>query len=297
MPYVAPSETDAGEAKAKRQFRANSGLRSQKYSGPILGIILLRFAEVREALQRAKLENAFAKGENGNLPRRGSRVEEPAEARFDLLHRPEAEKTGAKVNAATLDFEKHNPQLAGVLPETYNLITSTLLKKLLKKVSENPGSLDYDAFGRICKHFLGGFATIKGQGGGDFYTPSSNARLLTEVIERYHGCILDPACASGGVFVESARFVSKQKKNPADELNTHGAGNFDKAGCHGRLQASAINSPSKGAKVNLSTKPPAVMILPPLGDDHQKRRTCGAKQNCWKAVVGGIIPAYRPSRS
>ena len=90
--------------------------------------------------------------------RRGPRVDEPAayhaegilylpaEARFDhLLNLPEAENIGAKVNAAMRDIEKNNPQLAGVLPKTYNLFTSTLLKELLKKVSEIPTSLDYDA--------------------------------------------------------------------------------------------------------------------------------------------------------
>ena len=67
----------------------------------------------------------------------------PAEARFDyLLNRPEAENIGAKVNAAMRDIEKHNPQLAGVLPKTYNLFTSTLLKELLKKVSEIPATVD-----------------------------------------------------------------------------------------------------------------------------------------------------------
>ena len=92
----------------------------------------------------------------------------PAEARFDyLLNRPEAENIGAKVNAAMRDIEKHNPQLAGVLPKTYNLFTSTLLKELLKKVSEIPASLDYDAFGRIYEYFLGEFAMSEGQGGGE----------------------------------------------------------------------------------------------------------------------------------
>jgi type I restriction enzyme M protein len=176
------------------QFRANSGLKSQEYSAPVLGLIFLRFAEVRFAAQRAKPEKASASA------RRGSRVDEPAayhaegilylpaEARFDyLLNRPEAENIGAKVNAAMRDIEKHNPQLAGVLPKTYNLFTSTLLKELLKKVSEIPASLDYDAFGRIYEYSLGEFAMSEGQGGGEFYTPSSIVRLLTEVIEPYHG--------------------------------------------------------------------------------------------------------------
>src|SRR3990172_3259021 len=225
MHWIAPAEKDTATATLEKrlwdsadQFRANSGLKSQEYSAPVLGLIFLRFAEVRFAAQRAKLEKA------GASSRRGSRVDEPAayhaegnlylptEARFDyLLNRPEAEDIGAKVNAAMRDIEKHNPQLAGVLPKTYNLFTSTLLKELLKKVSEIPASLDYDAFGRIYEYFLGEFAMSEGQGGGEFYTPSSIVRLLTEVIEPYHGRILDPACGSGGMFVSSARFVSEHK--------------------------------------------------------------------------------------
>ena len=100
---------------------------------------------------------------------------------------------GAKVNAAMREIEKHNPQLAGVLPKTFNLFTGTLLKELLKKISEIPATLDFDAFGRIYEYFLGEFAMSEGQGGGEFYTPSSIVRLLTEVIEPYHGRILDLA--------------------------------------------------------------------------------------------------------
>jgi type I restriction enzyme M protein len=244
MQWIAPSEKDTGTNTLEKrlwdaadQLRANSGLKAQEYSGPILGLIFLRFAEVRFTAQRAKLEKA------GASSRRGARVDEPgayhaegilylpAEARFDyLLNRPEAENIGAKVNAAMRDIEKHNPQLAGVLPKTYNLFTSTLLKELLKKVSEIPASMDYDAFGRIYEYFLGEFAMSEGQGGGEFYTPSSIVRLLTEVIEPYHGRILDPACGSGGMFVQSARFVAEHKKNPAAELSIHGIEKTDETG-------------------------------------------------------------------
>ncbi len=209
MHWIAPSEKDHYNAALEKrlwsaadQFRANSGLKAQEYSAPVLGLIFLRFAEVRFAAQRAKLEKSDAKSGSGHSPRRGSRVDEPAayhaesilylpaEARFDyLLNRPESENIGAKVNAAMRDIEKHNPQFPGVLSKTYNLFTSTLLKELLKKVSEIPASLDYDAFGRIYEYFLGEFAMSEGQGGGEFYTPSSIVRLLTEVIEPYHGRI------------------------------------------------------------------------------------------------------------
>src|ERR1700735_4439703 len=127
MQWIAPSEKDtANETLEKRlwaaadQFRANSGLKSQEYSAPVLGLIFLRFAEVRFSAQRAKLETAAASS------RRGSRLEEPAayhaegilylpaEARFDfLLNLPEAENIGAKINSAMRDIEKQNTQLAG----------------------------------------------------------------------------------------------------------------------------------------------------------------------------------------
>ena len=113
------------------------------------------------------------------------------------------------------DIEKHNPQLAGVLPKTYNIFTSTLLKELLKKVSEIPATVDYDAFGRIYEYFLGEFARTEGQKGGEFYTPASIVRLIVEILEPYHGRVLDPACGSGGMFVSSARFVSEHKRQAA----------------------------------------------------------------------------------
>src|ERR1019366_5084334 len=242
MHWIAPSEKNADNAALEKrlwdaadQLRANSELKSQEYSAPVLGLIFLRFAEVRFTAQRAALENAAANGGMGNLPRRGSWLDEPAayhaegilylpaEARFDyLLNRPEAENIGAKVNAAMRDIEKQNPQLAGVLPKTYNIFGSTLLKELLKKISEIPVSSDYDTFGRVYEYFLGEFAMAEGQGGGEFYTSSSIVRLLTEIIEPFHGRILDPAFGSGAMFVQSARFVSEHQKSPVKELAVYG---------------------------------------------------------------------------
>jgi len=244
MQWVAPSEKDTGtDTLEKRlwdaadQFRANSSLSAAQYSQPVLGLIFLRFAEVRFAAQHAKLEKTSASS------RRGSRIDDPsayhadgilflpANSRFEyLLSLPEAADIGAKVNDAMREIEKNNPQLNGVLPKTYNIFTSSLLKGLLKKVSEIPASLDYDAFGRIYEYFLGEFAMSEGQGGGEFYTPSSIVKLLAEVIEPYHGRILDPACGSGGMFVQSARFVSEHKKNPSSELSVFGVEKTDETG-------------------------------------------------------------------
>lgn len=267
MLWIAPSEKDAvANSLEKRlwdaadQFRANSGLKAQEYSGPILGLIFLRFAEVRFVLLRNKLEA------EGASARRGSRIDVPEayhaestlylskEARFDqLLTLPEASDIGGAVNTAMREIEKHNPKLAGVLPKTYNLFTSTLLKELLKKVSEIPATLDYDAFGRIYEYFLGAFAMSEGQGGGEFYTPSCIVRLLTEVIEPFHGRILDPACGSGGMFVQSARFVAEHQKNPAAELSICGVEKTDETGrlCRLNLAVHGLEGQiSHGGNVN-----------------------------------------------
>lgn len=257
MHWIAPSEKDTATGtlekrlwEAADQLRANSGLKAQEYSAPVLGLIFLRFAEVRFAAQHAKLEEASTSS------RRGSRVEDPAAyhaegvlylapgARFDtLLSFPEGGRTvknaagedehqgiGQAVNEAMRLIEASNTQLAGVLPKTYQIFDATLLKELLKKVSEIPATVDYDAFGRIYEYFLGEFARTEGQKGGEFYTPSCIVRLLTEIIEPYHGRILDPACGSGGMFVSSARFVAEHKHNPSEELSIHGVEKTDETG-------------------------------------------------------------------
>ena len=249
MQWIAPSEKDAAAASLEKrlwdaadQFRANSGLKAQEYSGPILGLIFLRFAEVRFAVRRAQLDNAAASS------RRGNRVDDPdayhaenvlylaPEARFDyLLNLPEVADIGGQVNDAMRAVERHNPQLAGVLPKTFNLFTGTLLKELLKRMSEIPATLDFDAFGRIYEYFLGEFAMSEGQGGGEFYTPASIVRLLVQVIEPYRGRILDPACGSGGMFVQSARFVSEHHKVPGAELAIYGVEKTDETGRLARL--------------------------------------------------------------
>ena len=216
--------------EASDQLRANSGLTSAQYSTPVLGLIFLRFAEARFAKRRTQLEKATTSSRRGP-----SRIDDPGayhaegviyltpNARYDhLLNLPEGTNVGQRINDAMAEIEKHNPQLAGVLPRTYQIFNSTLLKELLKKVSEIPDSLEYDAFGRIYEYFLGEFARTEGQKGGEFFTPSGIVRLIVQILEPYHGRVLDPACGSGGMFVQSARFVHEHRKNPAAELSLHG---------------------------------------------------------------------------
>ena len=275
MHWIAASERDTATNTLEQrlwaaadQFRANSGLTAAQYSAPVLGLIFLRFAEARFTARRAELLPSPSGGGagGGGASRRTSRADDPAAyhaegvmylpeaARFaHLLNLPEGANIGQAINDAMADIEKHNPQLAGVLPRSFQLFTSTLLKELLKKISEIPVSLDYDAFGRIYEYFLGEFARTEGQKGGEFYTPSSIVRLLVEVIEPFHGRILDPACGSGGMFVSSARFVSEHKRklplppgegwgggktfsaNPADELFICGVEKTDDTGRLARM--------------------------------------------------------------
>jgi len=250
MQWIAPSEKDQANNTLEKklwdaadQFRANSGLTASQYSAPVLGMIFLRFAETRFEQRRTELEAAGASSR-----RSGSRVDDPGAyhaesvmylpetARFaHLLAMPEGGNIGQAINDAMGEVEKFNPQLAGVLPRSYQLFESTLLKDILKKISEIPVSLEYDAFGRIYEYFLGAFARTEGQKGGEFYTPSSIVRLLVEVIEPFHGKVLDPACGSGGMFVQSARFVSEHHKSAADELSIHGVEKTDETGRLARM--------------------------------------------------------------
>jgi type I restriction enzyme M protein len=245
MQWIAPSQKDTDNQvlekrlwEAADQLRANSGLTAAQYSTPVLGLIFLRFAEARFAKRRAELEKTKTSARRGP-----SRIDDPdayysagviyltPNARYEsLLGLPEGRNIGRAINEAMSDIEKHNTQLGGVLPRTYQIFNSTLLKELLKKVSEIPDNLDYDAFGRIYEYFLGEFARTEGQKGGEFFTPSSIVRLIVQILEPYHGRVLDPACGSGGMFVQSAHFVAEHKKNPSSELSIHGVEKTDETG-------------------------------------------------------------------
>ena len=239
--WIAPTERDTERETLEKklwdaadEMRANSGLKASEYSNPVLGLLFLRFAEVRYAAKRKELEA------QGASSRRGNRADEPAAyhaqgiiflapaARYDhLLGYPEGGRDGVSlaqaVNEAMRAIERDNPQLAGVLPKTYERFSDpAALKSLLKTISTIPASLEFDAFGRIYEYFLGEFARSEGQKGGEFFTPLPIVRLLVEVLEPFHGRILDPACGSGGMFVQSARFVSEHRKNPSSELSVFG---------------------------------------------------------------------------
>ncbi len=319
MHWIAPSEKDTASTTLEKrlwdaadQFRANSGLKAQEYSGPVLGLIFLRFAEARFAAQRAELEKA------GASSRRGSRVDDPAayhaEGILYLAARgplrlppatcPRPRTSAPSVNEAMRDIEKHNPQLAGVLPKTYKIFTSTLLKELLKKVSEIPATIDYDAFGRIYEYFLGEFARTEGQKGGEFYTPAASSACWSKCIEPFHGRILDPACGSGGMFVQSARFVAEHQKNPAAELAIFGVEKIDETGrlCRMNLAVHGLEGrhPPRRQDQQLLRRPAQasgqLRLRPRQSAVQRQRRGQGTARRTWSAPAGAFPSACRKHR-
>jgi type I restriction enzyme M protein len=119
-------------------------------------------------------------------------------------------------------IEEENANLKDVLPKTYTQFENDVLWTLLKSFSSIPMDVEGDLFGKIYEYFLGNFAMKEGQKGGEFFTPISIVKLIVEIIEPYHGKILDPASGSGGMFVQSAKFISEHKKNPSEELSIYG---------------------------------------------------------------------------
>jgi len=148
-----------------------------------------------------------------------------------LMSLSEAENIGKTINEAMKSIEAENRDLAGVLPQDYTGLSkkadenSRILITLLKNFNQIPDDIEGDAFGEIYEYFLGNFARAEGSKGGEFFTPQSIVKLLVEVIEPYHGRIFDPACGSGGMFVQSARFVAEHANGTSqvmDEVAIYG---------------------------------------------------------------------------
>ena len=119
-------------------------------------------------------------------------------------------------------IEEENPALKGVLPRTYQSLTNDTLVSLLRSVNAILGDIEGDAFGKVYEYFLGKFAMAEGAKGGEYFTPTSIVRLIVEIIEPFNGKILDPACGSGGMFVQSARFVDEHRNGKTGRLSIYG---------------------------------------------------------------------------
>jgi type I restriction enzyme M protein len=209
--------------EAADELRANSKLKSSEYSVPVLGLIFLRYADQKFAEAEKKLiavGSGRRKIGKTDYQARGV-LFIPEKARFaTLLNLPEGADIGKAINEAMKSIEAENEDLKDVLPKTYNALEKGLLVSLLKNFSAIPIT-EGDAFGKIYEYFLGKFAMAEGQKGGEFFTPISIVKLIVEIIEPFHGRIFDPACGSGGMFVQSAAFVAHHKKN-VDEISIYG---------------------------------------------------------------------------
>lgn len=213
--------------EAADQLRANSELSSQEYSIPVLGLIFLRYAdhkftEIEKELKKQQSSSSRRKIGKADYQAKGV-MYLPDEARYSfLLNLPEGRNIGKAVNDAMKAIESENEELKGVLPQTYTRFKNDLLVALLKLFSSIPMDIEGDVFGKIYEYFLGEFAMSEGKKGGEFFTPTSLVKLIVEVIEPFHGRIYDPAGGSGGMFVQSAKFVERHKKRASSEIMVYG---------------------------------------------------------------------------
>jgi type I restriction enzyme M protein len=224
------SKLEASLWEAADNLRANSKLTSSEYVMPVLGVIFLRHASNRYDLARRQIEIDQAAGkmpqrapvEADFLKRRALML--PVEARYDeLLRLPKGSNFGtALVNAMNAVEARFEP-LLNQLPKDYEKFGSDLLEDLLRIFdSEHLRTASGDVFGRIYEYFLMKFAMQGAQDNGEFFTPPSLVQLLVNMIEPNHGVILDPACGSGGMFVQSSHFIEREGLDTSHRVTFYG---------------------------------------------------------------------------
>ncbi len=207
------------------QLRADSGLKASEYATPILGIIFLRFASIKFNKVKPVIDAVLKEQQNARLQQKEEDIAIrecgfylPPEARYEyLLGLPESEDIAKALKHAMELIEKYKPELEGSLPkdEYFKLYVKedrTMPKTLLKNFADIPDDATGDVFGKVYEYFLAEFALAEGQGGGEFFTPTSVVKLMVEIIEPYKGTIFDPACGSGGMFVQSSLFVDRRRQ-------------------------------------------------------------------------------------
>jgi type I restriction enzyme M protein len=221
--------------RAADEMRANSKLKSSEYSVPVLGLIFLRFADFKfkqvevDLLEEEKIAARRRRG-IGKIDYQARGVMYlPEQSRWEaLMQLPEGANIGKAINDAMRAIEDENEDLKDILPKTYNRLDNRVLFTLLKSFNAIPMDIEGDAFGKIYEYFLGNFAMAEGQRGGEFFTPTSLVKLIVEIIEPFHGRIYDPACGSGGMFVQSADFVARHRAkaqlagSPMEALSIYG---------------------------------------------------------------------------
>ena len=215
---------------AADQLRANSGLGSNEYFLPLLGILFLRQASTRF--------NAVTKEVEDSLPSRGGQKRQSAkddytkrrsiflrkESKYEHLASLQGEKNlGKALNHAMDMIEADYDGLKGVLPRNYEVHNDTLLRSLIGIFNDDVlQKASGDVFGRIYEYFLMKFSMAGAHDSGEFFTPPSIVQMIVNVIEPDHGKVFDPACGSGGMFVQTSHFLEQQHKDVTKAVTFYG---------------------------------------------------------------------------
>jgi type I restriction enzyme M protein len=214
-------------------LRANSKLTAVEYKDPVLGLILLRYAQNRYEQAKVAIEGAMPETPRGKLkPTKehylaAGAMLVPELSQYDYLaNLPEAMGICEALNTAMRLIEEEYTDLAGILPKNYQEMDEGLLRGLVRVFNKDSvKNLTGDVFGRIYEYFLMKFS-MSGAGaqeGGEFFTPPSLVQLIVNLIQPDHGIIHDPACGSGGMFVQTGHFIEEHGgKNVNETIKCYG---------------------------------------------------------------------------
>lgn len=215
-------------------LRASAHLAANKYGQPILGLIFLRYADILFKQHKQEIDEEYAKYKGTRMEKsyKDVAVEKcgfflPECAYYDTINEaPDTAQKAVLVKTAMEAIEKENAKMDGVLPkEVYGQLVPEeepeLLSKIIRVFKDIPEDISIDLFGQIYEYFLGNFALSEGQGGGAFYTPASVVQYMVEVLQPVTGDkkFLDPACGSGGMFVQAARYMHRHNASNSDLMN------------------------------------------------------------------------------
>ena len=213
-------------------LRSGAHIAANKYGQPILGLIFLRYADILFKQHKAEIDKEYESKKGGRNERSYKEIciEKcgfylPECAYFDFINdSPDTAEKAKLVKDAMQAIEDENPRLQGVLPkEVYGQLVPEeepeLLSRVVRIFKDIPENIEVDLFGEIYEFFLGEFALGEGKDGGTFYTPATVVRYMVEVIKPEAGekKFLDPACGSGGMFVQAARYMHRHNKD-ADRM-------------------------------------------------------------------------------
>lgn len=214
-------------------LRAGAHLAANKYGQPILGLIFLRYADILFKQHKPAIDAEYnrLKGSRAEKSIKEVAIEKcgfylPECAYYDFINNaPDDANKATLVKKAMEEIEKENDRMEGVLPkEVYGQLVPEeepeLLSKIIRIFKNIPENIEIDLFGEIYEYFLGNFALNEGKDGGTFYTPASVVRYMVEVLKPEVGnkLFLDPACGSGGMFVQAARYMHKHNATNEDMM-------------------------------------------------------------------------------